>query len=456
MTESFYGLRFLVLILIVAANGYFAAAEVSLLTVRASRLRQMAAEGHVGAQAALSLLANPERLLSVVQVGVTLSSLGLGWAGEDTLFQLIAGSMQPLLEYTGPGVLHGISFVLAFLVMTFAHVVLGEVVPKNLAIEKADRIAVAVAPALLVFYKISEPFVYAIERSSLAISRALGLRGAHSGGGHSPEELKMVVSLSRGSGHLPPVQEDMIHRALELDNLYVREIMVPRNEIVSIPVDAPLERVLEAMIREQHSRLPVYEGAPEHIIGVLFYKDLLPVWAERRAALASGRRAPEFRVRAWMRPHLVVPETKPLIQMLEEFRQGGSHMAMVVDEFGTIAGLVTVEDVLEQIVGEIEDEYDVKPVALAPEASEVLELDGAAKIRDLTLQYGIEIPADAGFETLAGFLLMRLGEIPSAGESVEHGGRRFTVLEMDRNRISRVRVEHVQAVTPEPGSLESK
>src|SRR5262249_3772548 len=216
-----------------------------------------------------------------------------------------------------------------------------------------------------------------------------------------PEELKLIVSLSRGSGHLPQSQEDMIHRIIDIEDVLVRQIMAPRNEIVSISIEATLEQVLHTMIEHQHSRLPVYRGTPEQIVGILFYKDLLPVWASRRAAIASGRRVPEFRVQRLMRKYMVAPETKPLIQMLEEFKQAKSHMAMVVDEFGTIVGLVTVEDVLEQIVGEIEDEYDVKELRPALEAPAV-ELDGVTKIRDLELQHGIEIPGDAGFETLAG------------------------------------------------------
>jgi len=252
--------------------------------------------------------------------------------------------------------------------------------------------------------------------------------------------LKMIVTLSRGAGHLPPLQEDMIHRIIDLENLYVRQIMVPRNEIVSVPENATLDQVLQTMIEHQHSRLPVYRGRPEEIVGILFYKDLLPVWYRRRAAIDTGRRAPDFRVRRLMRKYMVAPETKPLVQMLEDFKQGKAHMAMVVDEFGTIVGLVTVEDVLEQIVGEIEDEHDVKELRPATEAPAV-ELDGATKIRDLELLHGIEISANAGFETLAGFLLLRLGYIPKPGESVEEGDRRYTVLEMDRNRIAKVRVE---------------
>ena len=433
MVESYYGFRISLLVFILAANAFFAAAEVSLLTVRRSRLRQLADEGDTGARAALNLLAHPERLLSVTQVGVTLASLGLGWAGEGTIYSLLMGIFQPLETPALATLLHGLSFALAFLIMTYAHVVIGEVVPKNLAIEKADRLASSMALALLIFYRISGPFVFVIERSSAAISRALGLRREmHHGGGHSIEELKLIISLSRGSGHLPALQEDMIHRIMDLENLYVRQIMVPRNEIVSVPVNATLEQVLQTMIEQQHSRLPVYRGQPEQIVGILHYKDLLLVWASRRAR--------DFRVERVMRKHMVVPETKPLVQMLEEFKQGKSHMAMVVDEFGTIVGLVTVEDVLEQIVGEIEDEHDVKELRPAIE-SPALELDGVTKIRDLELLHGIEIPSNAGFETLAGFLLMRLGYIPKPGESVEEGDRKFTVLEMDRNRIAKVRVE---------------
>jgi CBS domain containing-hemolysin-like protein len=207
-------------------------------------------------------------------------------------------------------------------------------------------------------------------------------------------------------------------------------------------VNASLDEVLRAMIHEKHSRLPVWEEKREKIVGILHYKDLLPVWEERRIAIRSGRPSRAFRVGRLLRPHLVVPETKPLSQLLEEFRAGRSHMAMVVDEFGTITGMLTVEDVLEQLVGRIEDEHDEKMQPRAAEAAEI-ELDGATRIRDLESEYGIEVPSDGGFETLAGFLLLQLGEIPEAGRTVEFGGRLFTVLAMDRNRIARVRVQRI-------------
>jgi putative hemolysin len=440
VTET--SIRLLLVLLLIAVNGFFAGAEVSLLSVRHSRLRQMAAEGNAGAQAALNLLANPGRLLSVTQVGVTLASLGLGWAGEDTMYSILAGLFAPLNTPFTARYLHGFCFFLSFLTISFFHVVLGEVVPKNLAIAKADRLAALTAPPLLLFYRAMLAFVVVIERSANAITRALHLKGTGHGSVHTAEELKLIVSSSRGLGYLPEAQEDMIHRVLDLGAISVREIMVPRHDIVSIASNATLDEVLHTMIEQQHSRLPVYDGTPEKIAGLLHYKDLLPVWEERRRAIRSSRSSRAFRIDRLLRPVMFVPETKPASQMFDEFRTGRSHLAMVVDEFGTIIGMLTVEDVLEQIVGRIEDEHDEKPERRGAEADEV-ELEGTVRIRDLESEYGIEISPDAGFETLAGFLLFRLGDIPQAGASVEYQGRRFTVVEMERNRIARVRVEKV-------------
>ena len=440
--------RLLILIVIILLNGFFAAAEVALVSVRRSRLRALADQGQVAAQAALNLLANPARLLSVTQVGVTLASLGLGWAGEGTVYEMLMRLLQPVASPKLDPLIHGVSFGIAFLLISYAHVVIGEVVPKNLAIEKADRLAILVAPALLVFERISAPFVFVAERSAAAVSRLIGLRGSHSGG-HSAEELKFIVSSSRREGHLRQFEEDAIQGLLELQNHSAREIMVPRNAIVSAPVSALLEQTLRLMREHQYSRLPVYENSPEHIIGYFHYKDLMRVWEESRAAMERNRSMRPFRMQRVLRKPLVVPETKPLNELIDEFRTTHIHMAMVVDEFGTIVGLVTLEDVLEQIFGEIGDEHDVKRPAPRAEAH-VIEVRGAISILDLATQYGVELPGDAGFETLAGFLLFQLGYIPAPGESVEYGGRRFTITSMERNRIARVRIEKLPAPEPQP------
>lgn len=437
--------RILLLIAILALNAFFASAEVALVSVRRSRLRTMAAEGVVGTSAALSLLAHPERLLSVTQVGVTLASLGLGWAGEGTLYNLIVRAFQPVLSSLSSTVLHWTCFVLAFLLMSYCHVVIGEVVPKNLAIEKAERLAVLVAPVLLVFFRVVSPFVSVIERSAALLSRLIGLRGGLGSGGHTAEELKFIVSTSRSEGHLMEFEEDAINRILDLQEHAAREIMVPRNDIVSLPVTASLDQVLKTITESLYSRFPVYDGRPENLIGFINYKDLVREWRERRLNNERRRPARAFDLRRYLRKPLIVPETKPVNQLIDDFRQQLTHMALVVDEYGTITGLVTLEDAMEQIFGEIEDEFDVRrTLPLAGAAT--LELDGTTNIRDLEALYGIELPGDAGFETLAGYLLFRLGYIPSGGETVDDPGRRFTILRMAGNRIARVRIERI----PEP------
>ncbi len=440
MPETYFAYRYILLFLILVANGFFAAAEVALITARPTLLRRLAQSGQVGANTALSLLANPPRLLSVTQVGVTLASLGLGWAGEQTVYESILALLQPAHTQLSDKILHGTGFLISFLAITFVHVVIGEVVPKNLAIEKADRLAVLVAPPLLVFSRVMAPFIYVIERSAAAISHLLGLQRAARGGGHSAEELRFLIRSSRSAGHLDTWEEAVIQRVLDMTNLAVREIMVSRNDLVSIPVESTLDQALDTFVAHGCSRVPVYEKQPHEIAGIVHYKDLLREWRRRNIAARLGRPLPLFHLRPLVRRALVVPESKPLDQMVDLFRESHAHMAMVVDEFGTIVGIVTMEDVVEQMFGEIEDEHDQRRPATSA-AAPVLDLDGADTIRDLEMQYGIVLPADVGFETLAGFLLFRLGHVPKAGESVEYNGMRFVVTEMERNRIARVRME---------------
>jgi putative hemolysin len=440
------GLRLILLVLILATNGFFAAAEVALVSVRQSRLRELAQNGQAGAQSALSLLANPGRLLSVTQLGVTLASLGLGWAGEGTLYGLLRDAFEPLQIHVPAVVLHGIAFTLAFLIISYAHVIIGEVVPKNLAIEKADRLAVLAAPALLVFYRLSQPFVVVIERSSALILRAFGLGKGHAHGGHSPEELKYIVQSSRHEGHLQDFEQGAIQRLIEVGGYSAREIMTPRHNIVSLPVDASLEQVLSVMTEHKFARIPVYEDRPEQITGIVNYKDLMRVWDERRFAHDRHRATRPFRLRRFLRKPLVVPETKPVNQLVDEFRAYHTHMALVVDEFGTVTGVVTLEDVLEQVFGEIGDEHDeVRP---APgDQEKIINLEGSTTIRDLEVRYKVVLPGEAGFETLAGFLLFQFGYLPRVNEWIEYGGRRFTITQMERNRIASVAIERLEPKT---------
>ncbi len=445
MEEFPLSLRLMLVPVLLGINSFFAAAEVALVSVRETRMRELADAGSSRARAVLALLANPDRLLSATQLGVTLASLGLGWAGEDTVYRVIA----PLFSPAAPQwdrVLHLAAFAMAFSIITFLHMVVGEVVPKNLALERADRLALAVAPPMQLFARVTGLFVRLVENTSEALSRLLGLRGAPAGAAHSVEELKLVVSASRRHGEILGAQEQMLHRVMDFHDVTVREVMVPRNEMMALEVGSSFDQVARFLADHQHSRVPVYEGSPERVIGILYAKDLWPLWQDQRRLAAFGRPAREFRLRDMLHPHKVVPETKPISQLLAEFQTSRYHMAVVVDEFGTITGLVTVEDALEQIVGEIQDEHDLPAPARAAAADATLELDGITNIRDLENLYQIHLPYDAGFETLAGFLLERLGAIPQGGEQVEHEGRRFTVLEMDGRRIARVRVEKTSDV----------
>ena len=308
-----------------------------------------------------------------------------------------------------------------------------------------------------VFLTLTRPVIFVMGRSAGTVLRIFGLRKMRQGPVHSPDEVKLIVSASRELGQIAPGQEEMVHHALDLENITVREVMVPRPDIFSLPGDMTLQDAIDRVVEEQHSRIPVYDpkSGPEHIIGVLYAKDLMR-WVGLRLANKPLQilpaRVSEMKVSQIMHDALVVPETKPLSELLEEFKQRKRHMAIVVDEFGSTAGLITVEDILEQLVGEIEDEFDVTPLG-AEQMGEgkLLVLDGTVGIRDLESQYDLLLPRDAGFETLAGFMLSRLQKIPAIGDSCYYGGRRFTIEEMDGHRIARVKIEDMQPAAAHVG-----
>jgi CBS domain containing-hemolysin-like protein len=323
------------------------------------------------------------------------------------------------------------------------------VVPKSIALQRTERVALAVAGPMDFFMTVASPLLVVMTASTRFVLKAFGIRQIREAGVHSPEELKLIVTASRNIGAIEAPQEELIHRAIELDNVFVREIMVPRREIFSLPGDMTLYDALERVVDEQHSRVPVYDAhrGPEHILGVLYAKDLMRWMRYRLSRSPAGRiitRESNLRVRHIMREVLVVPETKPLPDLLEDFKKRKRHLAVVVDEFGSTVGVVTVEDVLEQLVGEIEDEFDTKEPALIA-GSNSMELEGSVNIRDLEQQYRIVLPRDEGFETLGGFVLAQLQRIPNVGDSFEHEGRRYSVAAMDGLRVDRVRIE-----APEP------
>jgi putative hemolysin len=446
---AFVLLRVFLILLLIAANAFFAAAEFALVSVRDTRIQQLIEARRIGARIVQRLHRNLDEVVNGVQLGITVVSLTLGWVGEPVLAHIVEeflGQMPYANVYA-----HGIAIVLAFIFITCLHVILGELVPKSLALQRGEQVALAVAAPMDVFLTLTRPFIFVMNTAAGSVLRLFGSRKIRQGPVHSPDELKLIVTASRQFGQIPPSQEEMIHSALELENITVREVMVPRPDIFSLPSDLTLEEALTRVVEEQHSRIPVYDpqSGPEHIHGVLYAKDLMR-WARLRlagSALPQAARISGMKISQLMRDVLVVPETKPLTELLEEFKDRKRHLAVVVDEFGSTAGVITVEDILEQLVGEIEDEFDIppgQPVAL--EANAPLVLEGAIGIRDLESQYDLVLPRDGGFETLAGFILARLQKIPNIGEGFDYERYHFVVEEMEGHRIAKVKIEKLQPV----------
>jgi len=454
---AFVLLRVLLILALVAANAFFAAAEFALVTVRETRIQQLIEARRIGARILQRLHRNLDEVVNGVQLGVTVVSLTLGWIGEPMVAHFV--EVLRFLQRVPHAVIyaHGIAIAIAFGLITFMHVILGELVPKSLALQKAEQVALAVAAPMDVWLTLTRPLIFIMSTSAGSVLRAFGLRKMRQGPVHSPDEVKLIVTASRELGQIAATQEEMVHHALDLENITVREVMVPRHDIFSLPGSMTLQDALERVVEEQHSRIPVYDpqSGPEHIIGVLYFKDLMR-WLRLRLTArplqASSSRVSEMKISQIMHDALVVPESKPLSELLEEFKDRKRHMAIVVDEFGSTAGLITVEDILEQLVGEIEDEFDV-PTAEAEQLGEskTLILDGTAGLRDLEAQYDLVLPRDAGFETLAGFMLSRLQKIPAAGDSCYYGGKKFLVEEMEGHRIAKVRVEDVQPAAAQAG-----
>jgi CBS domain containing-hemolysin-like protein len=439
-------LRLFLILLLVAANAFFAAAEFALVSVRDTRIQQLIEARRIGARIVQRLHRNLDEVVNGVQLGITIVSLTLGWVGEPALAQMVEshlGSLPHSDLYS-----HIVGFALAFTFITCLHVILGELVPKSLALQRAEQLALAVAGPMDVFLTITRPVLYVMSRAAGWVLKIFGSRRIREGAVHSPDELKLIVTASRQFGQIPAFQEEMIHNALELENISVREVMIPRPDIFSLPGSLTLEEALGRVVEEQHSRIPVYDPqrGPEHIIGVLYSKDLMR-WTRLRLLSTVAQTVPgrisNMKITQIMRDVLVVPETKVLTELLEEFKQRKRHLAIVVDEFGSTAGMITAEDILEQLVGDIEDEFDVaEPPQL--EDTSVLTLEGAVNIRDLETQYDLLLPHDAGFETLAGFILARLQRIPRTGDRFDYEGHRFSVEEMDGHRIARVKIEKLE------------
>lgn len=445
-------LRGLLILGLIALNAFFAAAEYALVSVRRTRIEQLAREGDARARAVQTLLSDVGLLISGTQLGMTVISLLMGWLGESMMAAVIEGMLEGRLKHFASVVVaHSISVGIAFLLITVLLMVLGELVPKSLAYERAESTSLVVARPMHLFLNFTRPLVRAVDGMADIVLRGLGQSPEQSHGGqHTTEEAKLIVSAIRKRGMLGIEQEEMIHGVFDLHHAQVHEVMVPRPRITCLPLSSDLNQLLERIVDDQHSRIPIYEGLPDHIIGILYTKDLLRVVLDRRRN-SLPLDAP-FDLRSILHAPMIVPETMPLTQMLKEARRKHSQMALVVDEFGTFVGLVTIEDVLEQIVGEIQDEYDGEEKVIRKLSENIMEVDASLSLRDLADDYHIVLPRDAGYATLAGFMLARLGMIPKGGESILFEGCRYTVTEMEGRRVAKVKVEKLPAPSIPPGA----
>ena len=468
--------------MLILANAFFVAAEFALVSIRETRIEQMITAGGPGARSVRRLQQDLDDFLPAVQLGVTLCSLALGWIGEPLAAEVLFGWLN-LLPLTQPHALlyaHIVAVTLGFAVITYFHVVIGELVPKSLALRRAEALAVAVAPAMLLFIAIARPAVRFLKRSAGLILLGFDIELSERASVHSPEELKLIATAARRMGLLPKFQETLIHRTLELDEVSIREIMTPRQKIFSLPSNMLVEEASAKVIEHMNSRVPVYDETrgPEHIIGVVYSKDLArlmyfrpknpgaPVPAlssSKGLAFETGETTKpkatvpflELKLAQVMRDVLVVPETKSVLDLIRDFQQRRRHMAIVVDEYGSTVGLVTAEDAIEQLTGELEDEFDSPTRPVLTTASGALLMDGGVNLRDLETQMQWLLPREGGVETLAGFLLLRLGHIPKEGESIVYEGRRLTVVEMDARRIAKIRVEPVEEALISTGIQQS-
>src|SRR5487761_444561 len=437
-------LHIFVIFVLIAINAFFAAVEFSLVAVRQSRVRQLVEQGDARARVVELLIADMGTVISGVQVGITLTSLALGYLGElalanflDPLFARVPGRYAPLIE-------HGFALLFAFLLLTALQVVLGELVPKSLSLAPAERVALIVARPFRWFLRTFRWAILLLNGVAGTFVKALGVKMPQSHSAvRSAEELRILVEQAGERGVLEPVEERFIQGAMNLGNVQVREIMVPRPDIHALPSNATLEDVMKVIAITQRSRIPVYEGNLDHVIGFVHIKDLIWILLDRARRAEENQPPAEFHLRHMLREVLIVPETKPAIELLLELRAHRTGLAMAVDEFGTILGLVTLEDILEQMVGEIHDEFDVVEHPLHLDDGSMI-FDASLNIRDLESQFHIELPENPAYETLAGFVLTYLGFLPRGGETFENHGYRFTIVEMEGRRIARVKIKSIE------------
>ena len=427
-------LRILAILLLVLGNAVFVAAEYALVTGRRTRLEPEAEAGSRRARAALELMDHPVRFISTVQIGITVFGIALGAVG------------QPLLtDYFDPWLSYGISYALAFVILTYLSVMLGELVPKAIALQRAEKIAKMVAYPLGILQRIVSPFVWLLQVSADAVTRLFGVSPAPAGElAHTEEDIRHIVAGAEDAGVIATTEEEMLYKVFDFADKEVHEVMVPRPEVVAISVSMPTEEALAALLASPYTRYPVYRESLDEIVGILHVRDLFSALHDRGIV--------QVELEELLRPAYIVPETKDLAALLAEFRSKNQHMAIVVDEYGAMQGIVTLEDLLEEIVGEIEDEFDLPDESVERLDDRRIRIDGTFPIDDFNEQFGTAIEIE-DYHTMAGIVFGELGRAPEVGDEVEIDGVTLRVVEVEGSRIQRLEVEFRE---PPPEQLEAQ
>src|SRR5437773_756294 len=422
----------LITILLVLVNGFFVAAEYAFVRVRETQVDELAAAGSAAAKLAARIGDRLDQYIAAAQLGVTLASLAIGWIGEPAVAALIAPAFGWLIAISET-LFHVVAFAIAFALITYMHIVVGELAPKYLAIQRALRVALICAYPLDLFFRLVKPFNWLVSASANAIVRWLGITPRGALDVHSDEELEMLVAASAKQGVLQESERVIVGNALDFADTLVRQVMVPRTEIVAVPEDLDLAGLVAMARQKRFSRFPVYREDLDHIVGVVHVKDLVGVDRTSHAKAHDLMRKVPF-----------VPETLRLDQALSEFRRQRAGLAVVIDEFGGTAGLVTLENVLEQLVGEVRDEFELGEVQrIREETPGTYLIDGLVSLDDLRGKFGVALD-DEPYDTVGGLVLGRLGRVAGVGDTVDIEGYRFTVTAIDGRRVSQVRVQRAR------------
>jgi CBS domain containing-hemolysin-like protein len=434
-------LRLLALAALVGANAFFVAAEFALVSVRRTRVEELVTQGSRAARWVQHAIQDPDRFIAATQLGITLASLGLGWVAEPALAHLLEPAIRLFPSAAQPDVSLGLSAAFAFALITFLHVVVGELAPKSIALQNPERTSLVVARPIAWTALLFKPAIWALNGSGNLLLRLLGFRPASARQMvHSVEELKMLVSASAQSGVVEADEQDMVHAIFDFGDMLVRQVMIPRTEIVGVPADATLEEIIAIALQHSFARFPVYEGSLDQVLGIVHLRDIM-------RARHAGRSSPST-ARGLMREALFVPETVGVAELLRRFRARRHRLAIVLDEYGGTAGLVTLEDLLEQIVGDVNDEFEsAQAMQRLPDGSSLV--DGLTPIDEVNEFFHIDLH-DPHYDTIAGFMLGRLGRIAQVGDTVTAGGVRLRVEALDGLRIARITLIPASAPTQPP------